>query len=92
VAYNADASTRPHRTATGAVLAVLLLVAIAGPLLVSTYARATPQLWGFPFFYWFQLIWIPLSTVCTALACAPVATQRWAPEVGRWHMVGKPRD
>ena len=85
MAYNADASTRPHRTATGAVVAVLLIVAIVGPLLVSTYARVNPQLWGFPFFYWFEVKWTPLSTVCTALAYALVVTNRWAPEVGMPH-------
>ncbi len=22
------------------------------------YARSTPALWGFPFFYWYQFLWV----------------------------------
>jgi Protein of unknown function (DUF3311) len=44
---------------------VLLAVAIAGTLWVPLYARATPKLGPFPFFYAYQLIWIPVSAaVC----------------------------
>ena len=27
------------------------------------YARNTPVLWGFPFFYWYQLLWIVLTSL-----------------------------
>jgi hypothetical protein len=37
---------------------VILLVGIVVPLLVSTYASAEPRLFGFPFFYWYQLLWV----------------------------------
>ena len=43
---------------------VLLGVSIIVPLLVPTYARAEPELFGFPFFYWYQLGWVFL---CAAL-------------------------
>jgi hypothetical protein len=33
----------------------------------SFYARATPQLWGFPFFYWYQLLWVIVGAVLTAV-------------------------
>jgi uncharacterized membrane protein YhdT len=26
------------------------------------YARATPALWGFPFFYWYQFAWVILAS------------------------------
>jgi hypothetical protein len=29
---------------------------------VPSYTRTTPRLWGFPFFYWYQLLWLFLST------------------------------
>ncbi len=45
---------RPAHWAAG----VLLAVAIIVPLWVSSYAKATPKLWGFPFFYWYQLMWV----------------------------------
>ncbi|MBA2477873.1 MAG: DUF3311 domain-containing protein [Sporichthyaceae bacterium] len=43
---------------------VLLAVCIVVPLLVPTYARAEPRLFGFPFFYWYQLAWV---FICAAL-------------------------
>jgi uncharacterized membrane protein len=47
----------PTRIAVG----VILLVGIVVPLLVSTYASAEPRLFGFPFFYWYQLLWVFLA-------------------------------
>ena len=43
---------------TKIVVSVLLLVAIVVPLLVSTYDSVEPTLFGFPFFYWYQLSWV----------------------------------
>ena len=43
---------------------VLLGLAIVVPLLVPTYSRDEPRLWGFPFFYWYQLLWV---FICAAL-------------------------
>jgi hypothetical protein len=45
-------------TATKYIVAVILLIAIVVPLLVPTYDQAEPQLFGFPFFYWYQLAWV----------------------------------
>ena len=53
-------SVRPPLVIAG----VLLALAIVVPLLVSTYAREDPVLWGFPFFYWYQLLWV---FICAAL-------------------------
>ena len=36
--------------------------------LVPTYSKETPRLWGFPFFYWWQFLWIPLATLMTGTA------------------------
>jgi len=30
-------------------------------LLLPLYNRADPQLFGIPFFYWWQILWVPLS-------------------------------
>jgi hypothetical protein len=43
---------------------VALAIAIILPLLVPTYASKTPTLAGFPFFYWYQMLWVP---ICAAL-------------------------
>ena len=57
---------------------MLLAPAVVVPLLVPLYDRADPQLWGFPFFYWFQFALILGSAVLTvtAFAVAREATRR----------------
>ncbi|MGH3850110.1 MAG: DUF3311 domain-containing protein [Pseudonocardiaceae bacterium] len=45
---------------------LLLLV----PLLVLVtplYNSDKPRLFGFPFFYWFQFLFIPLGVICVAV-------------------------
>ena len=49
------------RTVTWIAITVLLLASLVGMLWVPFYARATPKLGDFPFFYWYQLIWVPLT-------------------------------
>jgi Protein of unknown function (DUF3311) len=31
------------------------------------YARNTPTLWGFPFFYWYQFVWVLLTAALMAI-------------------------
>jgi hypothetical protein len=56
-------------------IAVLLVVQVVALLLVGSYARADPRLWGFPFFYWYTLLWLGLGAAsmagCVALAREP---------------------
>jgi hypothetical protein len=40
---------------------------------VSSYNRLEPAWFGIPFFYWYQLLWIPLSAVVVAIVY--IATQ-----------------
>ncbi len=47
---------------------VVLAIAIVVPLLVSTYAKDKPRLWGFPFFYWYQFLWVFLSAILVSIA------------------------
>ena len=42
---------------------LLLLVPYVGLLWVPFYNQAQPELFGFPFFYWYQLIWVPLTSL-----------------------------
>jgi hypothetical protein len=51
-----------------AVAGVLIAAAIVVPLLVDTYASEKPRLWGFPFFFWYQLLWVFIASACTYLA------------------------
>jgi Na+/proline symporter len=54
---------------------VLLVVAVVVPLLVSTYAKADPHLWGFPFFYWYQLLWVFISAILVSIAYRLVSAE-----------------
>lgn len=54
-------------TPTRCVVAVILLVGIVVPLLVGTYDQIEPRLFGFPFFYWYQLLWVFLAAGLCAL-------------------------
>jgi cytochrome bd-type quinol oxidase subunit 2 len=64
----AHSGPAPRRTGAWVLITVLLLVAVLGTLIVPIYARATPALGAFPFFYWYQLLWVPVVSVLTA-AC-----------------------
>ena len=46
---------------------VLLVIPFVAVLWVPFYNRARPTLWGFPFFYWYQLLWIILSVLIIGL-------------------------
>jgi len=40
---------------------ILLIVPFIAVLWVPFYNRSEPTLWSFPFFYWYQLLWIIIS-------------------------------
>jgi hypothetical protein len=65
-----DGPPSPRRTTTGAWVAVgvLLAIGIVVPLLVFLYDQLDPTLGGFPFFYWFQFLLIPIVSVLTYTA------------------------
>lgn len=54
--------------ATWVVVGLLLAVAIVLPLLVNIYDREEPTLIGFPFYYWFQFLLVPVAAVLTFIA------------------------
>jgi hypothetical protein len=43
-----------------------LLVPFVAVLWVPFYASGTPVVLGFPFFYWYQFLWILISALLTA--------------------------
>lgn len=51
---------RSQRRGIWAVIAVLLAAVLVGTLWVPLYNRTTPAWGGFPFFYWYQLLWVPV--------------------------------
>lgn len=61
---------KPIITASRVVAAVCLILPFIAMLWVSSYARATPAFIGIPFFYWYQMAWVLISTGLTAIAYA----------------------
>ena len=54
----------------------LLALPFVALLWVPLYARATPALWGVPFFYWYQFAWVLGSALITALVYARTRAPR----------------
>lgn len=42
---------------------LLLLLPFIALLWIPFYNRELPALFGFPFFYWYQLLWVPLTAL-----------------------------
>ena len=54
-----EQTTPSTRTRTG--WKMLLVLPYLGLMFPQFYARATPELWGFPFFYRYQFMWVVLT-------------------------------
>jgi uncharacterized protein YacL len=61
---------------TKIVVGLILLVGIVAPLLVGTYAKVEPRLFGFPFFYWYQLLWVFIAAGLCALSYVLLKRER----------------
>jgi hypothetical protein len=48
-----------------ALATVLLLIPVVALLWVGSYAKAEPRVAGFPFFIWYQFLWVFLCAACT---------------------------
>jgi Protein of unknown function (DUF3311) len=59
-----DRHPREQRTRAGW-LWLILLIPYVGLLWVPFYNHVEPRLFGFPFFYWYQLLWVPISALLT---------------------------
>jgi Protein of unknown function (DUF3311) len=44
---------------------VLLALPFGGLLYPPLYAKHSPELLGFPFFYWYQFAWVPIAALLT---------------------------
>jgi hypothetical protein len=68
---NSEGDRAPDRgvpaTRTGPMVAagVLLALPIIALMWVPSYARETPKLFGFPFFFWYQFLWVFLCSAAT---------------------------
>jgi membrane protein implicated in regulation of membrane protease activity len=57
--------TRSSNRGALAVAGILLVAPFVALLWVSSYAKDSPRLLGFPFFYWYQFLWVVISAVLT---------------------------
>jgi hypothetical protein len=55
----------PPKRRSASWLWLLLLIPYVGLLWVPFYNHVEPRLFGFPFFYWYQLLWVPISALLT---------------------------
>jgi len=46
---------------------LLLAVPVIATVLPWIYNQAEPELFGFPFFYWYQLAWVPIGVIFTLI-------------------------
>lgn len=58
----------PVVTPLRVVIGVCLAIPFAAMLWVSSYARVSPAFIGIPFFYWYQLMWVLITTALTVIA------------------------
>jgi Protein of unknown function (DUF3311) len=47
------------------VAAALLAIPVVALLWISSYAKVEPTVAGFPFFIWYQFVWVFLCAACT---------------------------
>ncbi|MGI5378114.1 DUF3311 domain-containing protein [Streptomyces sp. CA-251387] len=50
------------------VIALCLFAPFVAMLWVGSYAKTDPEFAGIPFFYWYQMLWVLLSTLLTMVA------------------------
>ncbi|HEX2942674.1 MAG TPA: DUF3311 domain-containing protein [Rhodopila sp.] len=60
-------STQPTPGPRGHWVRVLFVLPFVATLWVSSYNSVEPTLFGFPFFYWYQLLWVIISAAIAAL-------------------------
>ncbi|MGW0732950.1 DUF3311 domain-containing protein [Streptomyces sp. NPDC002851] len=60
--------SRPAITPVRVIIAFCLVAPFVAMLWVSSYAKAEPVFIGIPFFYWYQMLWVVISTTLTIIA------------------------
>lgn len=75
---------------TSAVIFVLVAAAILGTLIVPIYNSETPKLGDFPFFYWYQLVYMPAVAVVLWIAMVLQRRLRRPADTGTAGTAGDP--
>ncbi|MEU7040463.1 DUF3311 domain-containing protein [Streptomyces varsoviensis] len=76
------AERRPVVTAPLVVAGVCLVIPFIAILWVGSYAKTDPAFIGIPFFYWYQMAWVLISTGLTSIAYVIVRRHERARKAG----------
>ena len=63
---------RPILSPLRAVAAVCVIAPFVAMLWIPSYNKTNPKLLGFPFFYWYQLLWVVITAVLMVIAVQAV--------------------
>ncbi len=92
-----DDATRTAKRTVNRGWYVLLLLPFIALLWLPFYARRGPELFGFPFFYWYQFLWVFLGAgitglvyVLTTTGDAPTGERTYDGSATGRHGVGRP--
>lgn len=69
---------RPVITPSRVVAGLCLVAPFVALLWVDSYAKVEPTFIGIPFFYWYQMLWVLVSAVLTAVAYVLVRREKRA--------------
>ncbi|MDI3417073.1 DUF3311 domain-containing protein [Streptomyces luteolus] len=58
----------PVVTPVRIIIGLCLVAPFIAMLWVGSYAKTDPSFIGIPFFYWYQMAWVLISTVLTVIA------------------------
>jgi hypothetical protein len=53
---------------------LLLVLPYLGLCFPRVYAHNSPTLWGFPFFYWYQFVWVIVTSALLAIVYRKLKT------------------
>jgi hypothetical protein len=73
---NDSSGNSPANKTLLTIATVLLAIPIVALLWISSYASVEPTLAGFPFFIWYQFLWVFLCAACTWAAYRVVLIAR----------------
>jgi uncharacterized protein DUF3311 len=63
--HGGTSSAREGRSKAKALWYLLLIIPFIATLWVPFYAGKDPQLGGIPFFYWYQFLWVIITSLLT---------------------------
>ncbi len=67
---------RPILSPLRVIAAVCLIAPFVAMLWIPSYNKTSPKLLGFPFFYWYQLLWVIITAVLMIVAFTAVNRDR----------------